>query len=1153
MMPVKEFDGHHTIILGLNTLDKSTWTTHIEPSLMDFLMATFGERFPAGGKIYHEQVDEAHDVTPIDGDEASVHRLLNLADLASTFYVLTPPTSPAQVAVTFGLLMVSVALGFLFPKDKKDPGRPPRQGSANNTLGDRQNTSRMLARVPDNYGRVRCTPDLVQLPWIFYDNNTQVEVCVMCLGQGTYDVLAADVYEGDTHVQATESISVEIYAPGQLPGLSIPQLRIGNTIPFSAYNVYKVDSVVGQTLFARNAFTIHGSIPFPELDTADVNAQFGIFFKFMGFSYDGVNGHIYIPVHGNDDGTEITSVITTGTVLECRYAPSRTTRLVSSRAPNDPSDQSVFIGAPPNLSDNNLGYTVTNVTVTTAFIPFTTYVDVQISIPAGKLADWVSLATYAPTLPAPGLVFNCGVLLTPLKSAATGINKNQIGPFFIDDPLMTSINCNIVAERGLFLDDTKNTRKIDVQVTFTVTQCDAVGTPTGSPVDFAFILKGSGTDLTTRGNTCVIVPAFTGRCLIQGIRTTLTNWRVQDIGQNQQPDRNSFLAIVGQDGSAPYPSSDWNPAIPYTTITGIVQDEVKWTHCYSFSDPGVSAFGNTTTVMTQVVASKATNAIKDRKISMIATRKTNHWDGSTFVGPLSTVGSTLGENIFFTILKDTQIGNIPDNQIDFAGIAAAFGAVRNYFQDNSTTFGHTFDSENTTLEDMLAAVAESCFCVAYREGQIIKVKPDIASVNASVLFNHRNIIPDSQSVNVTFGTEADYDGAKIDYFDDATATIKSLTVPNGNAKKPREVSMPGLRDPWRAALHAWRAYNKILYQNTSVEFEACQEAALALINDRILVADLTSSERQDGELTSVSGVTITTSQPVDISGGTYTVFLQQFDGTVSNFGVASSPNARTLVLVSAPSSLILNPANGVPTTYILVKNSATRATAFLIDGKSAQNKLTYQIQAHNYSHGYYFVDGLNVWIAPKFNSLFHDVGPYGRSTANFLATAGSDVTRGLVYVSALTAFISGIETTGTTSLLGYFSYTKAVWVNKAATGSIAHFMYWAGAVGSEDFLIDASDVLRVLHNNTTYVSNPSFPIGSWHQIAVTYNFVTGLMRLYLDGETVAFTASVPLQTGRIGNAFFPIFNLNGNADDMRLYSRDMTPEEIRELYQRTKL
>lgn len=1150
---MNEVSGFHTIILGLNTLDESTWTTHVEPSLMDFLMATFGERFPAVGKIYYDQVDDAHDITPVDGDDASVHRLLDHSSHAGTFYILTPPTSPAQIAVTFGLLMVSVALGFLFPKDKKDPGRPPRQGSANNTLGDRQNTSRMLARIPDNYGRVRCTPDLVQLPWLFYDNNQQVEVCVMCLGQGTYDVLAADIYEGDTHVQATESISVEIYAPGQLPGLSIPQLRVGNTIPFSAYNVYKVDSVVGQTLFARNAFTIHGSIPFPEMDTDDVNASFGIFHRFMGFSYDSGSGtgHIYIPVHGNDDGTEITSLITVGTTLECRYAPSRTTGLTAARSPQDPTNFTGTVGPPPNLSDNNLGYNVLNVSVNTVFLPFFTYIDVQVAIPAGKLADWVALATFAPL--SSGVVFNCGVLLTPLRSTATGINKNQIGPFFIDDPLMTSINCNIVAERGLYVDDTKNTRKIDVEVTFTVTQCDAVGAPTGSPVDFPFTLKGSGSDLTTRGTTCVIVPGFTGRCLIQGLRTTITNWRVQDIGQNQQPDRNSNLAILGQDGTAPYPASDYNPTIPYKVITGIVQDEVKWTQCYSFSDPGVSAFGNTTTVMTQVVASKATNAIKDRKISMIATRKTNHWNGTTFVGPLSTVGATLGENIFFTILKDTQIGNIPDNQIDFVGIVAAFQSVRDYFQDNVTQFGHTFDSENTTLEDMLSAVAESCFCVAYREGQTIKVKPNIATVNSSVLFNHRNIVPDTQSVHVIFGTEADYDGATIDYFDDAAATIKSLTVPNGNAKKPRQVTMAGLRDPWRAALHAWRAYNTILYQNTSVEFEACQEAALALINDRILVADLTSSERQDGELTSVSGVTITTSQPVSIAGGTYTVFLQQFDGTVSNFGVVSSPNTRTLVLASAPASLILNPANGVPTTYILVKNSATRATAFLIDGKSAQNKLTYQIQAHNYSHGYYFVDGLNVWIAPKFNSLFHDVGPYGRSTANFLATAGSDVTRGLVYVSALTAFISGIETTGTTSLLGYFSYTKAVWVNKAATGSIAHFMYWAGAVGSEDFLIDASDVLRVLHNNTTYVSNPSFPIGSWHHIAVTYNFITGLMRLYLDGETVAFTASVPLQTGRVGNAFFPIFNLNGSADDMRLYSRDMAPEEIRELYQKSKL
>jgi len=94
------------------------------------------------------------------------------------------------------------------------------ESSPNNELTDRQNRQRPGERIPDIYGTLWATPDLIQLPYkTFPANNTEVEHTVMCLGRGSFSIL--DVRDGITPVSQIDGTIVEVYAPNTSPNSTV--------------------------------------------------------------------------------------------------------------------------------------------------------------------------------------------------------------------------------------------------------------------------------------------------------------------------------------------------------------------------------------------------------------------------------------------------------------------------------------------------------------------------------------------------------------------------------------------------------------------------------------------------------------------------------------------------------------------------------------------------------------------------------------------------------------------------------------------------------------------------------------------------------------------------------------------------------------------
>jgi hypothetical protein len=1184
-----------TIILGHNTLDPSTWSKHEDVTdVCAFLAEQFGPKFPDTGRIYHELVDKQHDVTPSSDDDID-----KLQGLTGTLYVLIFPGAVPIIVQGAVLIATSIVSWLLSPSPKPPPPRLQQvTGSPNNKLGDRQNTARVLARIPYILGQVRATPDLLAQPYTIYDeNNREVEIAYMCVGVGPLSI--TDIRDGDTLATEIEDMSVGVYNVGNIPtgvdGTSIRDFQIGPFISDPVFTVRKVEAVNGNPLVPQNSFVILGDLP---IDNRSSGLSLVSWWDKVRFKADllvlsPTTGQIYV---GSDNAAKVR----VGDILKIFFPKDRVTtpdglQIFPTRTLLDLNQtqvwQAIQNGTGP-IPDLSFDVTVTAIDAGWILIPNSV---LHVSIPAGAAStEWGRIATYAAGLQSThtdlvNTIGNGGCIITPV--APDGEGREWVGPFFVDDPIAPpntrTVVCNFVAQDGLYVDDGTTTKGFDVDIEVEVTAADSLGFPVGSPASQTFTIKGSIASRNTRAVTARISSAeVQGRFLIRARRLTRTPWKQDAPSQFAGTISPSIFIDVPAIATDLYPTSPiTGPRLPrngggssptdtknsaFLPFKGQSQDAILWTHCYSLTTVTPLSFGQVTTLHVRTVGTEGATNIKNRKISCMAFRIQTVWNGTSFTGTPTT--DNKGENCLFTILKDNTIGNLPDSQIDFPGIAAAFAQVRAFFGgatsggiggDEAGQFNYTFDKDETTLEETISTICQACFCIPYRQGNIIKVRADLASAASSLLINHRNRVPDSETRNVNFGTEEDFDGVRIDYTEvdinnPTNYAIKTYTIPPLNiAAKPKQLAIPGIRTRKHAAWHAWRAYNRILYQNMTCEVRATEEAAIVAVNDRILIADGTRHTTQDGEIEAVSGTTLTTSQPVNTSGAPSTIFLQHTDGTVETIPIASNPDLHTIVLASPPSvTLVTNPDSGVPTGYVVVRNDSNQSTAFLVAEKECTDSGVYQLTSTNYSHSFYWNDGLYFWLPIISQSglvVTRDWGPYEFETTVVGGSgATTDVTRGTVYLG--TANTQHISIT-TANVFAADSYTKSCWIFKATATACS--ILSSPESNNEFFEVAAgADQFRAGHASVVYVSQTGFPVNTWTMATVTYNVVSQVMLLYLNGELIASQTGVPsrpIGNLRIFGQFSGVNGLVGRADDLRYWARVLTPEEIRELYLKTIL
>lgn len=1125
-----------------NPLDPSTWEDHETEDVRALLVERFPS-WPSTARIYDMEgfgdwtraasvinlaMLSRRDVTP-PGEGGPEHDAAvdRLASLRGPVLVIVPPADPITAILAVVAIAIGIAAAFLFMP--RIPTNTQRPQSPNNSLSSRTNQPRLNGRVADIYGTVEATPDLLSVPYTVYQSNRQVEVSYMCLGRGSYDV--SRVRDGDTSIASISGSSAAIYAPFTSPNSGdAPQLQIGSAIGEPVLSVVKLNEVNGQTMKPTNVnrlqgeddirfvypdtiqssggidftdyfsagdalnisqanisgetgtiatsasarFLDTGEIEFETIDPRDYfNTTDPITVANGGFAGDdGLGGVLYVDLSGTYMATSVTA---TKVVLDDPAATNSDWGRLGDFPSNRTDYRSVNFSTPTTTTGINLNGNYTALSVSSGYI--------TLNNPALVNSAWNNLDD----LPGDATAF--------VSPSLSRNSDSWIGPFIVDLDEATEVLGNFVALQGLYTLSKKKGQQaaLYVSVELEITPVNSNDAAIGAAELFSATLAGDFKERDTVGVTLRASPSSTGRCSVRARRTTPT------------PESDDYGAVV---------------------------DEVKWESCYGLAPVDLEDFGDMTTVHTRTVATPGALAVKERKLNMRVTRRLPaRVSGSTFGAAVATDSVA---DIIAAMCLDPYIGRRQPDEVDFDSIYDTVADVVAYFGNAAAgKFGYTFDDTDTSFEETLAVVASSIFCRAYRQGRVIRLTFERATEDSTLIFNARNTMPGSQSRTVRFGPLDDHDGVELEYTDADDGAPLTFAIPHdGSATSARSLEVVGVRSYILAYWQAWRAWNKVRFQNVTLELEATQEAALVIPQDRVLIADRTRPGVLQGEVEEEAGTTLLLSHPAPLPGDGWTIFLQHVDGTVEALGVSAGADDYHVVLSATPRmALSVDAANFARATYVIAPDLDVSVSAFLVSEREPNTNFTETVRGINYSFLYYQHDELIFWL-PFTNPDFYDEGPYQRDgvTSGTLSTV-ADSERGTV------AACGGGHLT-LSALTVPIGYTKAAWIK--ASGLSGTQVILAGT--SEAFQFVGGDLVTK-HGSTT-VAFPWPTDGEWHHAAATFDPDDGHAELYVDGAPVA-AGTLPSRTLSTQTAFTSFM---GRMDDMRVWKRSLTGLEVREVF-----
>jgi hypothetical protein len=453
-----------TIILAENPLDSSTWETHNVDDIIDFLKTKF-DTFPETARIYHNQVAENCDVTPFD--EKSFDKL---KALDGTFYVVVYPAAE-YAGIIYAIVTIIIAAVSYYQSQSQIPSASTRtiqNESPNNELSERTNRARPKARIPDIYGTVRSTPDLLSLPYSVYEEHLEVEFAYMCVGRGSYDIPVNEIKDETTPISEIEGSSIEVYAPNTSPNSGdAPQVSIGNPIDEPLYIADRSNTVNGQVLKASDK----------DIFIADNNVR----------ARSSLDETTFVIEHDPLENINFNDYYTVGQTIE----------LIN------------FVYTDGFTAVNLDGiYTINAID---AFGLSIGLADADIINP-----DWLELDNYPDN--ATGYV---SPILEPTDSV-------WVGPFVISSPDLEKVFSNFIALNGLYVDTGSGQNKIDVEVQVGLRPIDSTGAPTDEESFYNATIEGSATVRSTRAITLKMdfgttTPNYVGYFQIRARRITGTH------------------------------------------------------------------------------------------------------------------------------------------------------------------------------------------------------------------------------------------------------------------------------------------------------------------------------------------------------------------------------------------------------------------------------------------------------------------------------------------------------------------------------------------------------------------------------------------------------------------------------------------------------
>ncbi len=502
-----------------------------------------------------------------------------------------------------------------------------------------------------------------------------------------------------------------------------------------------------------------------------------------------------------------------------------------------------------------------------------------------------------------------------LSPKLSSIGEKWIGPFILDNIERSRVIFNFVASNGLYtVSSGGNQAAVNVTIEVEVTPVNESGAAIGNPMLKQIILKGSAKSRQTVGATLDMV-TFQGRCSVRARRLT-----------------------------------------PTPGVTTVV-DDVKWQALYGAYPLQSTTYEHETVFRARTYATTGALSVKSRKINfdlqrMLPTYKNGSMTTELF--PTSSFADAL-----VSMALDDKIGRRTIEEIDIENIYRTYNDIVDYFGTPlAAEFCTTIDDTNLSFEELVTNLCDAVFCTAYRQNNKLKIYFERPTDNSVLLFNFRNIIPDSYKHDLTFGLMDDYDGLIYEYTDPTDDSRINIYLPDKGAKNPKEVKSVGVRNKWQAHFNAYRLWNKLRFQRKSITFDAAPESELLVLRDRIAVADYRNGIHQSGEVIKQEGLILTLSHDVDfIASKSYVIYLQMGDGTVDLIPITAGSAKNKVVLGRLPNSALkLSADDFINTIYTVVNDDTKDSLPYLVAKKDPVDQFSNTITAVNYDVRYYLND-----------------------------------------------------------------------------------------------------------------------------------------------------------------------------------------------------
>lgn len=937
------------VIIIHDVYDKSKREEADTDDVLAYLAQEFSV-FPDNARIYHMSIAKHNDVTPTD--EKSIKKL---AELNGTFYVVIYPAWLQILYYAVVALMAAFSVYSILTMPK-----PPNQtaGSSNNELSQRSNRARINGRVPDIYGCVRAYSDLIAEIYTVYIKGIEVEECLMVVGRGYYQIL--DMRDGDTDVANIPGTSVSVYDPfTRIDGHAIYQ--VGEKFDYLPKYVKKSGSINGQTIEQPNTSIIEtsdvwfespnliksNSVKFSELFIKDDRiALSGAVFGVADIQLSGqitVKGNSTVVIQSLVDIADQNDF--KGLLLSAALVEVET--VVRKNIIGDDGETSVVEETIKTTRDVSGQYFVTGISKSIVTNGFHFEYVISLLNPSTVNPNWSYInGSYSI---AAAVKLNKNTNSISLDSTYT-INSVNAGTIALVDPAAINGDWNKIQALS-----NQNTAGQEATVRFDTVSSKYVG--------------WFNLDMTDAEQLIVNV-FFPSGLFYQDSKGGVWNEQITVVVEVQQINEDgkpigvisSFPHFIdrrnkSQFGETLYMNLTKQGSIRFrvsrTTATqnGKSQDTCKVKAVYASATLDIADYGYVTVLRSRTVATDGALSAKEREQNCLLNRKLRINGAGEYV-----VTRCAGQALIDAAL-DEYIGRRTAAEIDIAQITAEIEKINQYFGSSvMSEFNYTIDDENLSFEEIARMIASAAFCEPYRFGNVTRLKFEAPQENSVLLFNHRNKVPGTEKRTYSFGVQKDYDGIELEYTSNVDDKRVKYQIPeNGSAKNPLKITTTGIRNEAQAKTRAWREWNKLKYKYVVCEFDALDESELLIRNDRILIADNTLVETQDGEIRAVDGLTLRTSRALILDRhSTYYIYLQMQDSTVDVVQCYAGDDDYSIVLTRAPTQqLVTDYDRYVKTTYMIVKAESSDAQAFVLDDLTPQSQTANTLKASNYDQRFY--------------------------------------------------------------------------------------------------------------------------------------------------------------------------------------------------------